>query len=333
MRIKLSYHFAEEPIFRQTPQGLGLWKGHQFFGNDRASPQCDFWVVLEDLAYEEEVAQVGSGRSVLISLEPPRPRKYPPGFLAQFDLIVSCHRDLPHSNVRHDCLGFPWHLGLNKGANAAQLSSRPTLDFDALSEMKMPDKPRALSVICSRASGLPGHAARRKFVEELQAELGDRVDVFGRDVRPIADKADAIVPYRYHIVLENSRLPDYWTEKLADSYLGWSFPIYWGCPNVTDYFGRDSLIEIDISRPQEAIALIKALGDEKPTAKQVAALATARALVLDSYNTFDVVRRACESLPPAAPREIVIRSQRAFRPRKLQRLLTSAARRLSFTSR
>ncbi len=330
MRIKLSYYFANEPLFRQTPGGLGVWKGHQFLGNDPGVRQCDMWVVLDDIAEEEEVAFVQSGRAVLITLEPPLTREYQPGFLAQFDLVVSCHRNLRHPNVRVEYQGQTWHIGMHKGANANDRPAfRGTIDYDALLAMPPPQKTAALSVICSASSRLPGHRARREFVDRLEARLGDRVDVFGRGVRPIPDKADAILPYRYHIALENSALRDYWTEKLSDSYLGWAFPIYWGCQNICDYLPSDGLIQIDIGRPEEAIATIERTIDTDLTAEHAAGLAQARSLVLDRYNTFDVILRHCQSLAPGLPRQIKIAHQQRFRPSRARRFAKRVVRRIS----
>ena len=55
--------------------------------------------------------------------------------------------------------------------------------------------------------------------------FGTRLDVFGRGIRSIPDKAAGILPYRYHIALENSQFYDYWTEKLAGWNLHPSFVI------------------------------------------------------------------------------------------------------------
>jgi hypothetical protein len=332
MRIRLSYYFANDPLIRQTPGGSGVWKGHRFTANDSECRDCDIWVVLEDLVEERETAFVKSGLAVLIMMEPPGIREYPSGFLAQFDLVVSSHRDLPHPNVRNEYQGLPWHIGIPRATDAAG-EPRHATSYDDLLRLTPPRKTAALSVISSSKSRLKGHRLRQGFVEKLQARLGDRVDVFGRGIRPIHDKSDAIIPYRYHLVLENSRLPDYWTEKLADSYLGWAFPIYWGCSNIADYFGPDSLVEIDIERPDEAIARIEAVMGLELTPKQLSGLSAARALVLDRYNTFDVIRRTCKSLPPASPREIAIRSQSHFRPsgirRNANRLLAKSLRAFS----
>lgn len=319
MRIRLSHYLVTDPLLRQTPGGLGVWKGDQFTLNDPRMQFPDMWVVLEDIL-DEERATPRLGRTVLITFEPPRTRDYRPGFLAQFDLVVSCHRNLRHRNVVNEYQGLPWHIGLHKGADAKDRAAfRGTIDYDEFVRMVPPDKPKAMSAICSISSRLPGHRARREFVDRLKARLGDRIDVFGRGEHPIPDKADAILPYRYHIALENSRLRDYWTEKLSDAYLGWAYPIYWGCPNIDDYFPSGSLIQIDIERPEDAIGTIESIMDEPLSPERLAGLHASRALALDRYNTFDVVHRACRSLSPAPPREAVIRPQRHFRPSKIRR--------------
>ena len=53
--------------------------------------------------------------------------------------------------------------------------------------------------------------------------------------------------------MENAVIPDYWTEKIADCFLAWTLPIYYGCPNLEDYFPEKSFIRIDIEKPEEAI--------------------------------------------------------------------------------
>jgi hypothetical protein len=140
MRIKLSYYFANEPLLRQTPGRRGVWKGHTFVANDPDARECDIWAVLENPA-EEEVASVASGRIVLVTMEPQRKRDYQPGYLAQFDLVISCRRDLPHPNVRNDCQGQPWHIGMHKGEEAIGPTSLcGTIDYDAFASMPMPQK-------------------------------------------------------------------------------------------------------------------------------------------------------------------------------------------------
>ena len=83
----------------------------------------------------------------------------------------------------------------------------------------------------------------------------------GHGFNDIPDKWEAIAPYKYHIVLENTVQPDCWSEKLADSFLGFSLPIYHGCPNIHDYFNKDSLFLIDIDDINATVELLQYLID------------------------------------------------------------------------
>lgn len=47
---------------------------------------------------------------------------------------------------------------------------------------------------------------------------------------------DELMKYQYNLAIENSRNINYFTEKLIDCFLTKTIPIYFGCPNIGDYF-------------------------------------------------------------------------------------------------
>lgn len=47
---------------------------------------------------------------------------------------------------------------------------------------------------------------------------------------------------QFHIAVENTRINNYFTEKLIDCFKTKTIPIYWGCPNIGDYFNLDGII-------------------------------------------------------------------------------------------
>jgi hypothetical protein len=141
-------------------------------------------------------------------------------------------------------------------------SWRQVIDYTALVNLPAPRKRDVLSVVVSRKSVLPGHRRRLEFVRRLTAVLGPRLEIYGRGFREVQDKADAIRPFKYHLVLENTVMPSYWTEKLADAWLGYAFPIVSGPPDLTRWFPADSFLPIDISEPDAAIAaIVRAMAD------------------------------------------------------------------------
>ena len=79
-------------------------------------------------------------------------------------------------------------------------------------------------IILSDKDFSEGHKKRIEFVNKIiSLPISEYIDVYGHGFKPIPDKWDAIAPYKYHLVLENSVQKDYWSEKLADSFLGFSF--------------------------------------------------------------------------------------------------------------
>ena len=47
---------------------------------------------------------------------------------------------------------------------------------------------------------------------------------------------------KYHVVIENTSRPNWITEKLIDSLATKTIPIYWGCPNVGDFFNEEGIL-------------------------------------------------------------------------------------------
>jgi hypothetical protein len=53
------------------------------------------------------------------------------------------------------------------------------------------------------------------------------------------------------------------TEKLADAFLGLTYPIYYGCTNLSGYFPDKSFTPIDITKPDQAISIIEGLIEDE----------------------------------------------------------------------
>jgi hypothetical protein len=168
-------------------------------------------------------------------------------------------------------------------------------------------KQNRISIITSSNKHFLGHKKRLDFIDLLmKSELGKYVDLYGGGHNPIPDKMDGIYPYKYHIVLENSSIPDYWTEKLADAFLGMAFPFYYGCPNVHSYFPGNALQQIDIDNPMAAIAIIDELFSEQVYEERLSSVLHARHMVLNRYNMFNIFTDVCSS-KSRAQKEITLR--------------------------
>jgi hypothetical protein len=293
--IKLSSLHYHDSLHRQTPGGHGQWHGYSFSKTGEPVEVADYWFVLDDLQQPESVT-VRSGKAVLICHEPPDIKNYHPAFLRQFDLVVSCHKGLQHPNVMYFQQGLPWLAGMARKPDACgHYDPVAELSYDDFAAMPPPPKQRLISTVVSTISKARGHRKRQRFMELVQQAVQE-FDVYGRGRNPVADKKDALLPYTFHLALENSAVDHYWTEKLADSYLCHAFPIYFGAPNLADYFPPDSLMAVDIRKPHDAVARIRQLLDTGLSGRQLAAMAEARDLVLNKYNAFALMADICDKL-------------------------------------
>jgi Glycosyltransferase family 10 (fucosyltransferase) C-term len=312
------------PFARQTPGASLRWEGCAFTIN----PPCgrfDGCLVYDGLL-AETVIDCPPDRTLLLTGEPPTIKAYHERFAAQFWQVVTCHSDLAHPRLVLGQQAYPWIVGFDK--NAADLAhGAKTLDA-FLAEAAPSDKPRLLSVMVSDKAITPAHRHRRRLVGELKEHFGERLTIFGRGVNDIADKAAALAPFKYHLALENSAHFHYWTEKLADSYLCWSYPLYWGCPNLADYFAAQSFGRVNIYDTRATIAVIEEAIVEERWAKALPALAEARRRVLLEYNLFALAARLLGS-PSRLPAErLRLRPEQTFREHWTRKLRHRAKRAL-----
>jgi hypothetical protein len=278
-RIKLTTMCPDWPWARQTPGGQGQWGDAEFI-IDQHGTDADWWFVYDDMP-AEEATRICSGAAVLITPEPPALKKYPQKYLEQFDWVITSDRGIDHQGRVLRQQGLPWHVGRTQTAGRNISFSK---DYDELKSLWPIPKTKLISAIASDKRHTPGHRARCDFVERLKRYFGESLDVFGWGGREIPDKWDGIASYRYHIAIENSAQADYWTEKLSDAYLAGAFPIYFGAPNIADYFPADSIRTIEINDPQGGIRQIEEILRTDPFDPEK--LKVCRDLVLDKYNLF-----------------------------------------------
>lgn len=290
LRIKLTTPFPEWPLERQTPNSKGVWGNCKFFINQDVT-ECDFWIVYDNLLVPE-ITYCPPNNTILITGEPPSIRYYNSDYVNQFASVITCHRDLPHPNIFWMQQALPWHIGrIIQDQKTVGFSK----DYDQLSRSQSFEKDKLISVIISDKEITEGHRRRLEFVTEISNNLGSLLSVFGIGIQEVEDKWDAIAPYKFHIVLENSAIPDYWTEKLADAYLGAALPIYYGCTNLSDYFLPSSYVSIDLDT-SNAISIIERVIGSQLYEQSVEDIMIAREKVLNKYNLFPMICEFCSNL-------------------------------------
>jgi hypothetical protein len=283
INIKLS--LPPWPIIRQSPGQKGIWKNCRFFCNTQIN-SCDYWFVLEGLDTKKDSTICPQEHIVFITGEPPTLRTYKSEFLRQFAAVITSDVNIDHPNPIFQHSGLPWHVGRRQKDQANIEFSK---DYDELKAMTSIPKTKLLSVVSSSKQMSEGHLRRYEFAKRLKDHFGNKIDLFGRGMNEVEDKWDALAAYKYHVAMENSRVNDYWTEKLSDAFLAGCYPLYHGCPNIDRYFDVSALTTIDINQPEKAISVIEACIEQKKYESSERKIWEAREKVLDTYNLFALI--------------------------------------------
>lgn len=247
---------------------------------------ADAWVVLDDLPAPDETCRVPDGMLFFATGEVIQPDGYfteSPSrrrFLLQFDHVLSSHGILLDSAEMHPPF-LPWMVNANHGPSVTGQHPRDLTYFDALTELP---KPRSLSVFCSAKAVTAEQAFRLRFVQKAKAVFKDRLDWFGNGIKSVPEKWEGLAPYRYTIALENKTQPNVITEKVQDAFLTLSLPLYWGAPNLSDFFDSNGFLELDIRDWNASRRLIEYVIDDDPYHGHLPALLENKRRALDEMH-------------------------------------------------
>lgn len=275
MLVYIQSNYRYPDLLRQTPFLNGVWDNIQF--TFKEVDECDFIIVINHPTKDINVKCRKGGRILFIQ-EPPYDRNnYLIPYFPYFDTIITAFDKKYSSNIINIQAALPWLI--NK--NYEQLVNLP------FNNLKKNDH---VSWVTSNSNVNPGHDPRLKFLKKItQSDLN--IDLFGRGIKHIDDKFDAIYPYKYTLAIENYSDTNYWTEKISDAYLAWTMPIYYGCRNIEKFFPENSFVKIDIYRPEESFEIIKKCLTDKLFDKNTQAIKEARDLVLNKYQFFPVATK------------------------------------------
>lgn len=167
--------------------------------------------------------------------------------------------------------------------NAALLAAIPNGQYFVFGSTWVPDwrdkdvtKTKMLSLITSSKRRLAGHKLRHAVVTDLQAQ-GINADIMGGGFQWFDDKAEGLAPYRYSIVIENTREAGYFTEKLLDAFLLNTVPIYWGAPDITDFFAPEGMVICETKA--QIVAAAKAVSEADFDTRQSALAANRKVAI------------------------------------------------------
>lgn len=276
--VKLSSHywnkskdgvFLKLKILNQLPNQGNTWGNYQFEINNNCD-ECDYWLIFDSLDKPEKV-KVPKENVILITTEEVSGKPYLESYQKQFPKIITSREDIHGDNVIKSYYCNLWSIYKS---------------YDELSSCEEMHKSKNISIISSNLVRKPGHLDRYSFVNKLIGHFKDKIDVYGRGFNPIKDKYDALAPYKYSIAIENSSIHNYWTEKITDCYLSNTLPIYYGCPNLEEFFDKKSYYNIDIYDYKKSILQIEEIIDSDLYEESLSYIREAKNKILNKYQFF-----------------------------------------------
>lgn len=296
--------------------------GRCHFISDPFCETYDWLVVIDDLPPWHR-SQGGGERAQLTTLKCPREHTlfittepasiscYGQRFASQFHWLLTSQsaQELAHPRAIRSHTGNLWFYGRA---------------YNEIVAMTPPPKTELLSTVCSNKQQKHTlHAVRYAFTQYLAQEI-PAMQLFGHGVRYIGLKAEALEPYAFHLTIENHLAPHHWTEKIADAFLGFSVPFYYGCTNLAEYFPADSFIPIDLSDFKGAVQTIKQNLTYENYMRRLPAVCEARRLVLEKYNLPALIDQIISQAPAASPTStstIELLSRRQMRTHSVAELM------------
>ena len=266
------------------------------FTYDASCGDYDWLVVFDELPAKRELLACPKEQTILCTWEPVSIKGYSRAYTRQFGHLLT---NRPPEAENHPCyhLGrgyFPWFVREVPKTGTAV------------------DKPHLISAVCSaKQMRHTRHHARYGLVSKLSSAVSG-MDWYGKGVKPLGRKEDALTPYKYHIAIENHIAPYHWTEKFADAILCECLPFYAGDPAITEVFPKESFIPIPIDDPAEAVRIVKDAIASGEYEKRREAILEAKRLILTKYNFWHQVIGVVESseLPkPSKPLLIYARKE------------------------
>ncbi|WP_298147999.1 glycosyltransferase family 10 [Flavobacterium sp.] len=295
MLVRISRYFTYPDIKRQTPNEAFCW-GRFIFTEDEVNP-CDFLVIL-DQPNTPISTDVPPNRIIHISQEPPNEIA---GY-RQFGNKKVAHRfgQIKHSQITFSHGALPWHIDVN---------------YDTLQKTKPEDLHKTNEVVwvTSSLNLSSGHYLRMKVVAQLQNSF---VKIYGRGIQPIDDKYTVFKSAKYVIAFENYAHSGYWTEKIADAFLSYCLPIYFGATDIDAYFHPLSYVRLD-PRSKTLLSDLQSIVDDHTWEKRLPYIIEARTDVLNKHQLFPFLVDKMEAIlasekQPNVPQRVEIPGGSAY---------------------
>jgi hypothetical protein len=168
--------------------------------------------------------------------------------------LEKCYKFM--SLLKYSWVKFPKKAGINTYLK---------YHYNNITNFEYNEKKFNVSMLCGDKKWCPGHIIRhniwdkqneivipKKFYKPKETSIlkvfPDNIDISSK--RDKTEMFDSM----FHICVENNKANNYFTEKIIDCIVSKTVPIYYGCPNIGDYFDLNGIIVVN--SPEECIEKI-----------------------------------------------------------------------------
>lgn len=295
MKIKLLAKYSKENNRGYSP--VPGWPGYEY-SRSTAATDYDWLVVYDEMPrhssgtykWGAERLECPRERTILVTQEPSSVKDYGVKFVHQFGHYLTT-RDPEVENHPN------YHLG--RGYYWSYYGRK----LHEVTAINPESKNKIISAVCSdKKMKHTCHNQRYNMISYLASTISE-FDWYGRGVKPLNFKYEALDPYKYHVAIENHIAKGHCTEKLIDSILGECLTFYAGACDVGEWLPTGCFVPIPLDDVREAEYIIKSAIKDDLFSQRLDDIREAKRLVLSKYNFWAQVIKVIED---ASFREVPI---------------------------
>lgn len=119
-------------------------------------------------------------------------------------------------------------------------------------------KPELVSMLVGDKTATEGHRLRRRVADRLEATP---VDFYGSRGTPVGygwkPRLRTLADYAFSLIVEPCRIDNLFTAWLLDCFAAGTVPVYWGCPNLAEFFDARGVLAFETE--DEALEVVDGL--------------------------------------------------------------------------
>ena len=218
--VMLKPELAELGLYKPSWPGVTYFTDTTINWSDRVASKIKIAIIFESSALRGDMRYGGD--------------------LTQTQMLINREEDFD--------LIFTWDENLLKRDPNKYIFFTTEVATIELENHKMHDKSKLVSMFVSSKEKFDGHKLRHTIAKEWIPKMGfsDKIEIFGPGVdNPIRLKSDGCKDFMFMIATENMKEKNYFSEKILDCFITGTIPIYWGAPNIGDFFDARGIITFD----------------------------------------------------------------------------------------